>query len=316
VLELTARDRSGQAALVGAAGVGEASLPELIAAATLLSSGPPSVRWADVAWPGASTGRVRLALVVVPSLVARITTAAVRPTTAIIAMMSSARSCRVRAKYDRGVLCGNCLLALFVLRRAQGRLAHLYGELGRERDARAVFDSLMSRDLAREHLDAERLFSISLLPDPCASLRDEDAAATLYSLLLPYERLHVQAPVEAIFGSLARGLGILATTLRRFDDAERHFDAALETERKMRARPWLARVQHDHGAMLVARGNAGDAARATTLCADAGERLPRPRHGNLGHPRRGSGQRLGSRCNSASRRNFMAAVGFVVTLIG
>src|SRR5205085_9560378 len=94
-------------------------------------------------------------------------------------------------------------LALFVLRRAQGRLAeledtisrsvheypalmrfrcalaHLYSQLGRERDARATFDDLLSRDLAHEHVDAEWLFSIVLLADPCAALRDEGAAATL-----------------------------------------------------------------------------------------------------------------------------------------
>ena len=184
-------------------------------------------------------------------------------------------------------------LALFVLRRAQGRLgeledtirrsvheypallrfscalAHLYSELGRDQDARAVFDTLMSRDLGREHRDAEWFFSISVLPDACAFLGNADAAAKLYSLLLPYERLYSQAPVEAVFGSLARGLGVLATTLRRFDDAERHFEAALATERKMRARPWLAHAQHDFGAMLVARGGTDDAARARTLLAEA-----------------------------------------------
>jgi DNA-binding SARP family transcriptional activator len=184
-------------------------------------------------------------------------------------------------------------LALFVLRRAQGRLAeledtirrsvheypallrfrctlaHLYGELGREPDTRAVFDTLLSRDLAREHLDAEWFFSISLLPGPCALLGDEEAATRLYSLLLPYERLYAQAPVEAVFGSLARGLGGLATTLGRFDDAERHFEVALETERKMRARPWYAHVQHDLAAMLLARGGTGDAGRARTLLAEA-----------------------------------------------
>ena len=78
-------------------------------------------------------------------------------------------------------------LGLFVLRREQGRLAeledtirrsvheypallrfqcaltHLYGELGREDDARAAFDDLLSRDLAHEYVDAEWLFSLSLL---------------------------------------------------------------------------------------------------------------------------------------------------------
>ena len=157
-------------------------------------------------------------------------------------------------------------LELFVLRRDQGRLAeleetirrsvheypslprfpcalaHLYGELGRERDARAALRLMVSRDLAREYLDAEWLFTISLLADPCARLGDLEGAERLYSMLLPYESLYAQAPVEATFGAIARGLGVLATTLRRFDDAERHFDVAIEIERRMRRAP-LARAR-------------------------------------------------------------------------
>jgi uncharacterized protein HemY len=87
-------------------------------------------------------------------------------------------------------------------------------------------------------------------------------------MLLPYERLYAQAPVEAAFGSLARALGVLATTLRRFSEAEGHFDMAIETERRMGARPWLAHAQHDLAAMLLARGAAGDAERARTLLED------------------------------------------------
>jgi DNA-binding SARP family transcriptional activator len=184
-------------------------------------------------------------------------------------------------------------LALFVLRRAQGRLAeledtiarstheypallrfrcalaHLYAALRREEDARAAVDSLLSRDLGQEHLDTEWFFSMSLLPDPCAFLGDEDSAAKLYSLLLPYEHVYAVAAIETVFGSLARGLGVLATTLRRFDEAERHFNVAIETERRMRARPWLAHAQHDLAAMLLGRGAADDRERAHALLDEA-----------------------------------------------
>ena len=62
---------------------------------------------------------------------------------------------------------------------------------------------------------------------------------------------------------------MLATTLRRFDDAERHFDVAIEIERRMGACPWLAHAQHDLGAMLLARGASGDSERALALLEDA-----------------------------------------------
>ena len=78
------------------------------------------------------------------------------------------------------------------------------------------------------------------------------------------------APVEASFGSVARGLGVLASTLERFDDAERHFAAALEIERRMRARPWLAHAQHDLAAMLVPVARDEDRSRAVDLLGEAG----------------------------------------------
>jgi DNA-binding SARP family transcriptional activator len=184
-------------------------------------------------------------------------------------------------------------LQLFVLRRAQGRLAeleetigrsvyqypallrfrcalaHLHAQLGRERQARTALDGLLSRDLGREHVDSEWLFTISLLVDPCALLGLEDAAATLYSLLLPYKDLYSQAPAEAAFGSVARGLGVLATRLRRFDDAQMHFDTAVEKERRMGARPWLAHAEQEYARMLLARARTGDMERALALIAHA-----------------------------------------------
>ncbi len=77
------------------------------------------------------------------------------------------------------------------LRRFQCALAHLYAELGRERNARAALDDLLSHDLANEYLDAEWLFAMNMLPDVAAS--DVDAAGTLYELLLPYRRLPSRA---------------------------------------------------------------------------------------------------------------------------
>lgn len=184
-------------------------------------------------------------------------------------------------------------LGLFVLRHAQGRLAeleptmaravhefptllrfrcalaHLYAELGREREARSLLDDLLSLDLANEHVDAEWLFSMSLLADPCARLADREAVAKLHELLLPYGAFYSHAPVEAIFGSLARGLGVLATRLGRFDDAEGHFVSALEIEARMRARPWLAHAQDDYARMLRGRDGPGDQERASALAAEA-----------------------------------------------
>jgi DNA-binding SARP family transcriptional activator len=183
--------------------------------------------------------------------------------------------------------------ALFVLRRAQGRLpefedtlkrsvheyppllrfrcalAHAYGELGRKHDASAVLDELMTRDLGNEHVDAEWLLSMTLLADPCAFLDDQDAAARLLALLAPYEGVYTVAPVEATFGSVARALGVVASVLERFEAAERHFVSAIETERLMKARPWRAHAQHNLATMLLRRAAVGDNERALALLDEA-----------------------------------------------
>jgi DNA-binding SARP family transcriptional activator len=184
-------------------------------------------------------------------------------------------------------------LALFVLHRAQGRLreleetidrsvreypslprfraalAHLHAELGREPAARVLVDTLLTEELNPEHMDAEWHFTMCLLAQPCARLAEEDASRRLYESLLPYERLYAVAPVEATFGSGALALGVLATAIRSFDDAQRHLELAIELERGMRARPWLAHAQHELARMLVARGDRRDSERARVLAGEA-----------------------------------------------
>jgi DNA-binding SARP family transcriptional activator len=184
-------------------------------------------------------------------------------------------------------------LQLFVLRRQQGRLievepliarsvpefpallrfpcalAHLHAELGDAERARAVFDGLLTRDLEHEHVDAEWLFTIVLLADPCRFLGDRAAAGKLYDMLLPYDELYARAPVEASFGAVARALGVLAATRGDLDAAERHLLAAVEIERRMRARPWAAHALHDLAEVLLTRDGPGDSARARGLLDEA-----------------------------------------------
>jgi len=60
----------------------------------------------------------------------------------------------------------------------------------------------------------------------------------------------------------------LQSVLERFDAAEEHFALAIETERKMKARPWLAHTQHDLATMLLRRRAVGDTERACALLQD------------------------------------------------
>jgi hypothetical protein len=66
------------------------------------------------------------------------------------------------------------------------------------------------------------------------------------------------SPGVACYGSVARYLGLLASTLERWEDASAHFEAALGAHAGMGARPYVAATQLDWAQMLSARGQRGD----------------------------------------------------------
>lgn len=59
------------------------------------------------------------------------------------------------------------------------------------------------------------------------------------------------------------------TILRRWEQAAQHFEAALATHVRMKARPLVAHTQHAYAAMLLARGQPGDLEKALILLARA-----------------------------------------------
>jgi DNA-binding NarL/FixJ family response regulator len=111
---------------------------------------------------------------------------------------------------------------------------------------------------------------ITYLAEVCAFLQDAPRAATLYRLLRPYAgRNVIVGGAVACYGAASRYLGMLAATMRRWDDAEQHFQEALAMNARMGARPWLAHTQHDYAAMLLARGQPEDRTQAMTLLEEA-----------------------------------------------
>jgi DNA-binding SARP family transcriptional activator/tetratricopeptide (TPR) repeat protein len=153
----------------------------------------------------------------------------------------------------RGVFIFRCLLA------------SLYSELGREGQAREELDRLAAEEFADLQVGTEWFFGASVLAAVCQRLGDTARAEPLYQALLPYADCNVYAHPEAALGSASYPLGLLATTMSRWEEAERHFDRALELNAQMGARPWVAHTQHDYGSMLIRRGDSGDEARAGEL---------------------------------------------------
>jgi tetratricopeptide (TPR) repeat protein len=182
-------------------------------------------------------------------------------------------------------------LQMYALRREQGRLDELvdrvvravaeypaypvwryvtvdvFAQLERWDDARSAFDALAGAGFPLYGAGGEMqwLCSISLLPEVCRDLGEVDQATTLYRLLAPYGRHNAATPPEFCLGSVSRSLGILAATISSWDEGIHHFEAALQMNTEMGARPWLARTQYDYGRMLLERAAPGDSERAAEL---------------------------------------------------
>lgn len=147
--------------------------------------------------------------------------------------------------------------------------AQIAAQLGHEDEARAVLEDLTAGDFARLARDEDWLVCMSLLAETATTLRDVEPAARLYRRLLPYGE-RVAICIAAIStGAVARYLGLLATTLERWDDAQAHFEHARAINERIGARPWLAHTYDDYARMLIARGGPGDNDHAVELAGRA-----------------------------------------------
>jgi DNA-binding SARP family transcriptional activator len=133
-------------------------------------------------------------------------------------------------------------------------LTHLYARLGRTEDAGRELEQLAARDAASLPFDMEWLLSMSFLAETCTLLRHQDCAEILYRSLLPYSALNAVDSPEQMRGSISRDLANLAALLERREEAERHFNTALNMNERMDARPWLAHTQRDYAQLLTKNG--------------------------------------------------------------
>ena len=135
--------------------------------------------------------------------------------------------------------------------------------------ARKDLDFLAANDFRDIPRDLAWSYIMARICDLLIAFDDAPRAAVAYDLLRPHGDRCASVGIAACRGSLSRPLGLLATLLGRYDDAERHFEKALEMNARIRARVWVAHTQHDYARMLVARDRPGDRERATALAAEA-----------------------------------------------
>jgi DNA-binding CsgD family transcriptional regulator/tetratricopeptide (TPR) repeat protein len=146
----------------------------------------------------------------------------------------------------------------------QAQLALALCESGRFDDARVLFERLAGAGFAALPMDNAWMLSMPAYAMVAARLRDRAAASELYGLLAPYGD-QFSFTYAGAWGAVAHYLGLLATTLDRFDEADAHFAAAAETHERNRMPSWLARTRLEWARMLLARRRTGDGERARSL---------------------------------------------------
>jgi DNA-binding SARP family transcriptional activator len=129
---------------------------------------------------------------------------------------------------------------------------------GREGEARRALDAAAANDFGGWRSAVE----VVGLVGACALLGDAGAAARLHPLLLPYQGWHLGAGPMVYLGAGDHHLGMLAATVGRWSDAERHLLAAMAAHRRLGARPWLVLTRQAYAGMLRGRGGRGDPDRA------------------------------------------------------
>jgi DNA-binding NarL/FixJ family response regulator len=145
-------------------------------------------------------------------------------------------------------------------------LALLWVALDRLDEARAEFEKAAANDFSELPRDGRWTTCIAYMTEVCAALDDTARAEVLYHLLLPYAGRALLLGGGVVFaGAAERYLGLLCTTMRRWQDAESHFDEAVYLNARLGAHLPLAHTQCDYAAMLLTRGSAGDQKRATAL---------------------------------------------------
>lgn len=186
---------------------------------------------------------------------------------------------------------------VFVARRAQGRLAEieplvrlwveqapaipaarcllalLYADLGREAEARREYELLAADDfvaLQRRNVLHPLLPSLA---EVALALADTRRAAILYRGLLPFAGRNMGFGPHVVFGPASHSLGLLAVHLDQWDDAERHFRNAVAEATRAQGPAWLAAIECDYGAALLARGDAARAEPLLRAARAAAERL-------------------------------------------
>ena len=117
-------------------------------------------------------------------------------------------------------------------------------------------------------MDESWVHALFIWAEVCSRLCVLDRANEIYELLAPFSGQLVVGGT-LVSGSIDRALGMLAMTLERHEDADRHFATAAEIEERLGAPLLLARTHADWARALIARGRSEDLERAQRMLEQA-----------------------------------------------
>jgi tetratricopeptide (TPR) repeat protein len=133
----------------------------------------------------------------------------------------------------------------------------------RQEEAHALLKGVVTSRLGLHGWSVDRVLALALLSEVGATTTEQAVMTELRSLLLPYgDRVVLAGGALWCAGAVARYLGLLSSALGAYDEAEAHFEDAMSLNRRLGARPWLARTNLDWARSLLARGAPDDARRA------------------------------------------------------
>jgi tetratricopeptide (TPR) repeat protein len=145
-------------------------------------------------------------------------------------------------------------------------MALLYRDLGMLDEAREQLELFASDDFRALPRDANWKVGVGILAAVCAMVGDVDRAERLYELLLPVADTMLIAGMPAdVLGSVHGPLALLAATLGRWDDAERHYEAAQAANERCGSRAWVVHTRFEWARVVARRDTDGDQRAARAL---------------------------------------------------
>jgi hypothetical protein len=142
-------------------------------------------------------------------------------------------------------------------------------ELGRREVAAQHFEELASESFGQIPRDFAWVAAMAMLTLTCSFLEDAARADDLHRLLLPFASQNAVLADRCYWGSVSHYLGVLAALREQWEEADYHFQASVDMNRRMGASPWVAHSLHEHARMLCRHRGPGDRERAGRLLSEA-----------------------------------------------